>query len=548
MLTAHNLSKSYGIIPILKNITFSINGGDRIGLIGPNGAGKSTLIRILAGVETPDSGHVTANTGGRIGYLSQGFEPDPTLTLSEIISQASGDAAALENKLIELGEKLAADPNNPAVQQAYDDVLDRLMQADGSDHGAILDSLGLAQLSDNTPVGILSGGQKMRLSLALLLISNPQVLLLDEPTNHLDIEMLEWLEEWLSNFSGGVFIVSHDRTFLDRVSNRIIDLDPATQTTREYTGNYTNYLEQKQKELQKHTEAWKEQEYQIRRMRQDIHRTKHHAKSVELTTKPNQPNVRRLAKKVAKKAKSRERKLERYLDSDDRVEKPKSSWQVKIEFEQQHLGKQVLELTDLAVGFDKARPLIASINEEIQLGQRVVLTGPNGTGKTTLLRTIAKKIEPLAGHIKLGGNIKLGYMSQEQEHLDPSRSALEHLQSVVSMNQTDARSYLHYYLFKDDDSLRPINDLSFGERARLTLAGLVAQGCNFLLLDEPINHLDIPSRTLFEGALKNFNGTVLAVVHDRYFVQSFATEIWWVKQKNEGSPAIIEREILALSE
>ncbi len=541
MLTAHNLSKSYGISPVFNNITFSINPGDRAGLIGPNGVGKSTLIRILVGEESPDSGTVICNS--QIGYLSQGFEPDPDLSLGHLIGGPQSNEVSLEEQLISLSEELANRPDDPQLQQAYDAVLNKMMQPVTADSGSVLAALGLDTLPADMPVKHLSGGQKMRLSLALLLLKQPEILLLDEPTNHLDIEMLEWLENWLASYTGGVFIVSHDRTFIDRVCNRILDLDPHTQTIREYAGNYTDYLEQKQKELEKHTEAWKEQEYQIRRMKQDIRRTKEQAKGVELSTKPNQPTIRRYAKKVAKKGKSREKKLDRYLDSEDRVEKPKSSWQVKIEFEEQHLGKQVLEMADLAVGYAADQPLISDITQEVQLGERIVLTGPNGTGKTTLLKTIAGELEPLSGRLKLGSSIKLGYMSQEQELLDPNRSPLEHIQALTPMSQTDARSYLHFYLFKDDDSLRPIKDLSFGERARLTLAGLVVQGCNFLLLDEPINHLDIPSRTLFESALKSYSGTILAIVHDRYFVQSFATEVWWVRPGEADVPARIEREI-----
>ena len=544
MLTAHQIHKSYGITPVLKNISFSLNAGDRLGLIGPNGAGKSSLIRILAGEEAADSGNVIIDPSIRIGYLSQGFEPDPNLSIGELLGREAGDPAVLEAQLVKLGELLALEPENDTIQKEYDDVLAKLVDHDSAEAPTILAALDLDQLPAATPSGFLSGGQKMRLALALLLLSSPQLLLLDEPTNHLDIDMLEWLEDWLSKFRGAVLIVSHDRTFLDRVSNRILDLDPKKHTVREYVGNYTDYLEQVQKEHEKLSEAWKEQEYEIRRMRQDIARTKAQAKSTELTTKPNQPSVRRLAKKVAKKALSRERKLERFLDSDERVEKPKPSWQVKIEFEQQHLGKQVLELIDLSVGYEAGQPLLAHLNEEVQLGQRVVLTGPNGSGKTTLLRTIAGVIPPLSGRFKLGGSIKLGYMSQEQEQIDLNRSALEHIQSFVPMSETDARSYLHYYLFKDDASLRPAAELSFGERARLTLAGLVATGCNFLLLDEPINHLDIPSRTLFESALKNFSGTVLAVVHDRYFVQSFATEVWWVTPNEAGGSAEIVRQIM----
>ena len=256
MLTAHNISKSYGISPVLKNITFSINRGDRVGLVGPNGAGKSSLIRILAGEESADSGAVTLNTAGRIGYLSQGFEPDPSLTLGGILAHALGDADQLEQRLIQLGEQMGVDPTNESLQQEYDDVLAQMMNADSTEGQTMLAALGLDTLPEETPVGILSGGQKMRLSMALLLLSSPQILLLDEPTNHLDIEMLEWLEDWLAQFQGGALIVSHDRTFSDRVSNRIIELNPNTQQTRDYVGNYTDYLAYKQKEQEKHSEAW----------------------------------------------------------------------------------------------------------------------------------------------------------------------------------------------------------------------------------------------------------------------------------------------------
>jgi ATP-binding cassette subfamily F protein 3 len=253
------------------------------------------------------------------------------------------------------------------------------------------------------------------------------------------------------------------------------------------------------------------------------------ARSVERSTTPRQPNVRRLAKKVAKKAKSREKKLDRYVASDERVEKPKQGWQMKLAFSQaEYIGRDVLRLENLAVGYPGQSPLLANLNEEITLGQRVVLTGPNGSGKTTLLRTIAGQIKPLSGTFHIGSSVQMGYMSQEQENLVPDRTPLNTIQAVAAMNQTEARSFLHFFLFTGDEAIRPVAQLSYGERARLALARLVAMGCTFLLLDEPINHLDIPSRTRFEQALAHYQGTVLTVVHDRYFIERFATEIWWV--------------------
>jgi ATP-binding cassette subfamily F protein 3 len=251
---------------------------------------------------------------------------------------------------------------------------------------------------------------------------------------------------------------------------------------------------------------------------------------VEITTTSRQPSVRRIAKKVAKKALSREKKLERFLESDEILERPNESWQMKLDFsEDVNLSKDVLRTENLAIGYPGHEPLLKNLNLYIHAGQRIALTGENGTGKTTLLRTLVGKLKPLTGKVRLGYTIKLGYMTQEQELLDPSLSALETLQRVASYNETKARHFLHFFLFSGDDPLRPSGELSFGERARLQLALLVAQGCTFLLLDEPINHLDIPSRTRFEEALTQYNGSILAVVHDRYFIEGFASNVWTVE-------------------
>jgi len=520
MLTAHHLSKVYGLSPILKDVSFSVNAGDRVGLIGPNGSGKSTLLRLLAGQEQPDSGAATFTPPDlRLGYLAQGFEPAPTLTIAQVLHQQVGDPEALEAELARLAVALAAEPARADLQIVYDATLERLSRYDAGRVGMLLATFGLAELDDSRPVGSLSGGQKTRLALTLLLLSEPQLLLLDEPTNHLDIEMLEWLEEWLAGFNDGVLVVSHDRTFLDRTVNRILDLDPENHTVREYVGNYSDYLEQYLGERETQMAAYKDQVYEIRRLRQDIARTMEQSRSVERSTTPRQPNVRRLAKKVARKAKAREKKLDRYLESDERVDKPGRSWQMKLDVDEApRLGRDVLALEALAAGYQGHAPLLRDLNRQIQAGQRVVLTGPNGSGKTTLLRTIAGKLEPLAGRVRLGASVRLGYMSQEQELLDPELTPLATIRRVAQMNQTEARSFLHFFLFSGDDPLRSNAQLSFGERSRLSLALLVASGCNFLLLDEPINHLDIPSRERFEQALAQFEGTILAVVHDRYFI------------------------------
>jgi ATP-binding cassette subfamily F protein 3 len=329
-----------------------------------------------------------------------------------------------------------------------------------------------------------------------------------------------------------VLIVSHDRVFLDHTVTSILELDSTTHTIKTYAGNYSDYLDTKQKEQAKQWDAYRDQEVEIRRMKDDINRTKQQALRVEMTTTSGQPGVRRIAKKVAVKAKSREKKLNRYLKSDERVDKPLQGWQMKLDLgAPDHQSKDVLVTDSLSIGYTMENPLLENINLFIRAGQRIVLTGPNGAGKTSFIRTIVGMIPPLAGSFRLGGATKLGYMAQEQELLNPNFSALQTIQSVAQFNETEARNFLHYFLFKGDIALHPSYELSYGERARLQLGILVAQGCTFLILDEPINHLDIPSRERFEEALENFKGTILAIVHDRSFIERFASHIWVAKEQ-----------------
>jgi len=530
MLTAHHITKSFNIKKVLEDVSFSLNPADHIGLTGPNGSGKTTLLKILVGQIEPDQGVITRNPNNlEIGYIAQEFEFQPDATIGALVSLARGNPENIERNLESLAKALVSHPENEGLQIAFDTALRKLEspRLPKVHPQVILEKFNLADIPKDTSLSILSGGQKTRLALSLLLFNEPDILILDEPTNHLDILMLEWLEEWINKFEGGALIVSHDRAFLDNTVNRILDLDPITHTIKEYRGNYSQYHQQYLRTQEKQLSAYRDQAYEIRRIRQDIAKTKRQAYHVEQTTTSREPNPRRYAKKVARKAKSREKKLERFLNSDERVEKPIQSWQMKLEFqEKEHQSKDVLRLENLSVGYPNQNPLIKGLNMYVRSGARIVLTGPNGSGKTTLLRTIVDHLEPIAGKIYLGSKIRVGYMAQEQESLPDNQNALETIQSHAPINETDARSFLHYFLFSGDDVLLPLKKLSFGERSRLELAILIVKGCDFLLLDEPINHLDIPSRSRFEQALSQFNGTVLAVVHDRYFIHRFASELW----------------------
>jgi ATP-binding cassette subfamily F protein 3 len=541
MLSVHHLSKSFDGQFLFEDITFSLSSDERMGLVGPNGCGKTTLLRILAGEESPDEGHVRRDAGLRIGYLPQGFELDPDATLGEIIGRAAGSIEALEAELASAAAGLVNRPDEPGLQAQYDDLLRRIQAAEMGRTAAVLAGLGLDVIEAEMPVRLLSGGQQTRLSLALVLLGDPQLLLLDEPTNHLDIAMLEWLEDWLRNSPCATLIVSHDRTFLDRTVTRILEMDVHKRQVREYAGNYSDYVEQRQAEIERQWAEYKDQQIEIRQMHQDIARVKAQAAYTErqassiriggpdMKIKGFKSYQQGIAKKVAKKAKSREKKLERYLESDERVERPQDSRQIRLEFnETPHLGRQVIVLDRLSVGYDSGSPLLQELSLDVRAGQRIVLTGPNGSGKTTLLRTFAGELAPLAGGFRLGASVRLGYMTQNQSMLDLQRSALETV-APAFRSETEARTYLANFLITGDEPLKLNAQLSYGQRSRLMLALLISEGCNFLLLDEPVNHLDIPSRTQFEQALNEFKGAVLAVVHDRYFIERFAEEVWWVE-------------------
>ena len=398
---------------------------------------------------------------------------------------------------------------------------------------AVLTGLELADIPRDLPVAHLSGGQKTRLGLAGLLIQQPPLLLLDEPTNHLDIDALIWLEDWLQDYQGAMLIASHDRTFLDAIVTHILAIDPATQTLRDFAGNYTAYIETLAGEVEQQWQAYQDQQQEIARLRDAARHLRGQAKfrpggKADTNDKFAKAFFANRSAKTIGRARQIEQRLTR-LQTEERIEKPGRQWQLKVDFTQDRSGaRQVVSLENVSMHFD-GPPLFENISLTLNHGQRIVLVGPNGTGKTTLLRIITGELAPTGGQVRLGAGVKLGYAAQEQEILDLEATPYETIQAVAAvrqMNQTEIRRFLHQFLFADDEVFVKIKHLSFGERTRLILALLVAQDCNFLLLDEPTNHLDIPSRERFEQALYQFPGTILTIVHDRAFIHRIATAVW----------------------
>jgi ATP-binding cassette subfamily F protein 3 len=533
MLQVSNVTKCYGDECVLDGVSFTVNAGERLSLVGPNGCGKTTLLDIIAGRQPTDAGSVSfTKPNVRIGYLEQALTYTSGQTVGQVIISAQEALADAQQRMEKLTAQLSGAPDEEQTRllSQYAEAQSQFEALGGyrvtNRMQAVLDGLGLQDTVD-TPVDILSGGQKTRLGLACVLVRDPNLLLLDEPTNHLDITALQQLESFLQRFEGAMIIVSHDRTFLDRTVQTILELNPLTHRLRAFPGNFSAYVETVERERKQQEQAYREQQEHIARVRGELRRVKGHATRIEQHT--IHYHYRKRAKKVARAAVVRERRLQRLLNSERRVDKPSLTWKMKLDFVETPLsGKTVLTLQSVGHRFDGPF-LFRGVNLHLQRGERVALVGANGSGKTTLLKIISGECQAEEGRVRLGTNVQPGYYTQEQEGWNDAATPFEEIRSVAPLSETQARSFLHYFLFAGDDVFVPVGKLSYGERARLALAKLVLGGCNFLLLDEPINHLDIPSREGFERALSAFEGTVLIVVHDRFFISRYASALWSIQ-------------------
>ncbi len=512
IISAKNISKTYGIETILNNVTFNINEKDRVGLVGRNGAGKSTLLNIIAGNLLPDDGFLSISPGAKFGFLKQqgNFESEKTI-YEEFLSFFS-HIIAMEARLKEvtdlISEKAAQGENTDKLMDEYVQLSDDFAAQNGygykSEIKGILTALGFSEQDYSKKISSLSGGEKTRLSLGAMLLQKPEILLLDEPTNHLDIDTLRWLEQQLRAYPGTVILISHDRYFLDKTVNRIFEVENHQLSI--YNCNYTDYMVRKRENEVAAMKAYEANQKEIARQEEMIRRFKQHG-----------------TEKLANRAKSREKKLEKM----ETVDRPDTSFdKMKLHFKTAvSSGNDVACGKDLSMSFG-SRLLFQNAEFDIKKDEKICLIGPNGTGKTTLLKILLGKITPDTGLVRLGQNVTIGYYDQEQNLLNPENTILEELHSCYRLyTQKELRNILGSFLFRGDDVFKKVSSLSGGEKARLSLLKIMMTGANFLVMDEPTNHLDIPSKEVFEDALLDFPGTLLMVSHDRYFLNKIPSRI-----------------------
>lgn len=510
ILACQNISKAFGTNEILKDASFHIEEREKAALVGINGAGKSTLFKIIVGEMTADTGEVILSKGKTLGYLAQHQDLTGDLTIYEEVLQAKQDLIRMEERLRALEEEMKHEQGErlEELMNTYTRLSHTFELENGyayrSEVVGVLKGLGFEPEEFEKKVSTLSGGQKTRVALGRLLLTKPDVILLDEPTNHLDMESIAWLEGYLLNYSGAVFIVSHDRYFLDRVVTKIVEIDAGKVTT--FEGNYSAYSQKKAMLREAAYHAWMNQQQEIRHQEEVI---------AKLKSFNREKSIRR--------AESREK----MLDKMEVLEKPsevRADMRIRLE-PRVTSGNDVLRVSNLSKSFP-GQPLFSDLNFEIRRGERVAIIGNNGTGKTTILKILNGVVAPDGGQIELGTKVQIGYYDQEHQVLHMDKTIFQEISDTYPyLTNTEIRNVLAAFLFTEDDVFQPIHTLSGGERGRISLAKLMLSNANFLILDEPTNHLDIVSKEILEQALRDYTGTVLYVSHDRYFINQTATRI-----------------------
>ncbi|CEN90798.1 ribosomal protection-like ABC-F family protein [Paraclostridium sordellii] len=514
VLSCNNLNKSFGIDTVLENISFTVNEGDKVGIIGVNGTGKTTLFKVLSGIYGYDSGDIYLGKGVEIGYLEQNTNFQSDKTIYEEVLEVFSDLMEMEKYIRNLEIKISEESSNPhskeldKLMNEYSHKLELFSELNGygykSEVKGILKGLGFSDEDMQTPINILSGGEKTRVLLSKLLLKNPSLLLLDEPTNHLDSDAIEWLEVFLKQYKGTVIIISHDRYFLDQVVNRVFEIH--NKRLKTYNGNYSKFIELSKVEKELEVKKYEDQQKEIKKQEESIERLKAYGREKHL-----------------KRARSKEKMLDKVdvLDKPD-VFRKKASIQFNPAVSS---GNDVLEVKDLSMGYGE-RILFKDINFNIYRGEKVALIGANGIGKSTLFKIIMNEIVPLTGNTKLGTNVHVDYFHQEQKTLNLDNTIIDEIwNDHPNLNQTTLRNMLGSFLFEDEEVFKKISTLSGGERARVAILKLILSNSNFLLLDEPTNHLDIDSKEVLEEALLNYTGTLFTISHDRYFLNTVVDKI-----------------------
>ena len=511
LISAQKLSKSFGAEDIFSEITLSIPRGAKIGLVGPNGSGKSTLLQILMGITPSDSGSVQRAKKITIGYLPQNFEAEFEKSPYQECLAVFSDLIMMKSKLNQMEQDLANGNNVSELLSSYGNLQNTFESRGGyvfeTRIHQVLQGLGFSKSEENRPWYQLSGGQKTRAYLAKILLMNPDLLILDEPTNHLDINAIEWLESFLKEYKGGALIVSHDRYFLNQTVEVIWELDSSFEI---YHGNYDAYLQQRQARYERQKAEFESQQ--------------------EFIAKEEEYIRRNIEGQNTRQAQGRRTRLERLLE-ESKITNPILHRKIQTNLSSSiRSGDIVLRTKNLEIGYlDDHKKLISIPDVVLQRGECVAILGPNGVGKSTFIKTILNEIPPLAGEVEMGSNLKVGYFAQAHEKLNPKATLMDEISAAApQMLPAEIRSYLARFLFTGDDVFKTTETLSGGERGRLALAILALQNANLLLLDEPMNHLDLEAQETLQALLKDFNGTILLVSHDRYLVDAIATQIWEV--------------------